>query len=499
MCIKLRASAIVLLLTLYLSHTVGGQPQENENTGSKPNIIYILTDDLGYGELGCYGQDKIKTPNLDRLAEQGMRFTQHYSGSPVCASSRCVLMTGKHTGHAYIRGNSEVGGWGPEFPEGQAPLPAKEVAVAELLKVRGYATAAIGKWGLGGPGSVGHPNFQGFDLFYGYLCQRVAHNFYPTHLWWNHDVDILGNKYFKAHQRIKNVPDSPEGWDQYAGNVYSTDKMIHWAEKFIDQNKSQPFFLYYATTVPHVSLQVPEDSLKEYEGQFEETPYLGNKGYTPHPKPRAAYAAMITRMDRNVGRILAKLEALGLADKTIVMFSSDNGPTFNGGVDHDFFQSAGPLRGLKGSTFEGGLRVPMIARWPGKIKAGSVTDHVSAFEDVLPTVCDLSGGKAPNSIDGISFLPTLLGQADNQNQHQYLYWELKVQQSVRSGKWKLYRKADKKGQIKKQLLFDLESDIGETTDLSETHPDDLKRMLSIAREARFPSKQFPSPFDKTTN
>ena len=491
--------SIAFCLTLVLNSLATAMPADDDIGNEKPNIVYILTDDLGYGELGCYGQDKIRTPNLDRLAEQGMRFTQHYSGSPVCASSRCVLMTGKHTGHAQIRGNTEAGGWGPAHPEGQTPLATDEITVAEILKDQGYATAAIGKWGLGGPGSIGHPNFQGFDLFYGYLCQRVAHNFYPTHLWWNHDVDILGNTYFKAHQRIKDVPENSKGWDKYSGKVYSTDRMIQWAEKFIDQNKSKPFFLYYATTVPHVALQVPEDSLQEYEGEFEETPYLGNKGYTPHPKPRAAYAAMITRMDRNVGRILAKLESHGLADNTIVMFSSDNGPTYAGGVDHKFFQSAGPLRGLKGSTFEGGLRVPMIARWPGKIKAGSVTEHVSAFQDVLPTVCELSGGKTPDSTDGISFLPTLVGKDSNQKQHEHLYWELKLQQSVRAGKWKLYRKANKKGKIKQQLLFDLESDLGETTDLSETHPDDLKRMLSIARAARFPSKQFPSPFDKTTD
>ena len=463
---------------------------------SKPNIVYILADDLGFGELGCYGQKKIRTPNLDALAASGMRFTQHYSGSPVCASSRCVLMTGKHTGHAYIRGNTEVGGWGPEFPEGQTPLISEEVTIAELLKQQGYATAAIGKWGLGGPGSVGHPNFQGFDLFYGYLCQRVAHNYYPTHLWWNHDVDILGNTYFKAHQRIKKVPQQPAGWNRYKGKVYATDRMIQWAEKFIDENKTQPFFLYYPTVVPHVALQVPEDSLSEYESEFEETPYLGNKGYTPHPKPRAAYAAMITRMDRNVGRILAKLKEHGLTDNTIVMFSSDNGPTYNGGVEPKFFKSAGPLRGLKGSTFEGGLRVPMIASWPGKIKAGSTTEHVSAFQDVLPTICELANQSVPKDIDGVSFLPTLLGNDEAQKQHEFLYWELKRQQSVRAGKWKLYRKANKQGEIRQQLLFDLESDIGEKNDLSDSMPEQLARMLSIAKQARFPSKQFPSPYDK---
>ena len=474
---------------------VMGFAQENESS-VKPNIIYILADDLGFGELGCYGQKKIRTPNLDQLAEQGIKFTQHYSGSPVCASSRCVLLTGKHTGHAYIRGNTEVGGWGPEFPEGQRPLLEKEITIAEMLKQQGYRTAAIGKWGLGGPGSEGHPNFQGFDLFYGFLCQRVAHNYYPTHLWWNHDVDILGNTYFKAHQRIKDLPENPAGWNRFRGEVYATDRMIGWAEKFIDENKSEPFFLYYATTVPHVALQVPEDSLREYEGDFDETPYLGNKGYTPHPEPRAAYAAMITRMDRNVGRILARLEKHGLTENTIVMFSSDNGPTYAGGVDHKFFESAGPLRGLKGSTFEGGLRVPMIARWPGKIKAGTTTDHVSAFQDVLPTISEITKADTPAAIDGISFLPTLLGKSMDQKQHDHLYWELKLQQSVRAGKWKLYRKANKQGEIKQQLLFDLEADIGEKRDLSKEYPEQLAKMLSIAKSARIPSKEFPSPFDE---
>ena len=460
-----------------------------------PNIVYILADDLGYGELGCYGQKKIKTPNLDQLAREGIRFTQHYSGSPVCASSRCVLMTGKHTGHAYIRGNTEVGGWGPEFPEGQTPLLDKEITIAEVLNEKGYKSAAIGKWGLGGPGSVGHPNFQGFDLFYGYLCQRVAHNYYPTHLWWNHDVDILGNTYFRAHQKIKQAPESTDGWNKYSGKVYATDRMIDWAEKFIDENKAGPFFLYYPTVVPHVALQVPEDSLAQYEDQFEETPYLGTKGYTPHPKPRAAYAAMITRMDRNIGRILEKLKEHGLKDDTIVIFSSDNGPTYAGGVDFNFFESAGPLRGLKGSTFEGGLRVPMIARWPGKIKADSVTEHISAFQDVLPTLADIVGSEPPEQIDGLSFLPTLLGQTDKQQKHEYLYWELKQQQSVRAGKWKLYRKADKQGNIKQQLLFDLEADLAEKNDLAKSHSEQLQKMLTIAKEARTNSTEFPSPFD----
>lgn len=459
-----------------------------------PNIIYILADDLGYGELGSYGQTKIKTPNLDKLARHGMRFTQHYSGSPVCASSRCVLMTGKHTGHSYIRGNTEKGGWGPDEPEGQYPLLDKEVTVAEILKKKNYATAVIGKWGLGGPGSEGHPNFQGFDFFYGYLCQRVAHNYYPTHLWQNHDVDVLGNTYFKAHQRIKNPPDSNEDWKKYQGKVYATDRMIEEAEKFIDAKKNGPFFLYYATIVPHVAIQVPDDSLEQYDGQFEETVYLGNKGYLPHPTPRAAYAAMISRMDRNIGRIVDKVKSLGLENDTIIIFSSDNGPTFNGGTDHKFFQSAKHLRGLKTSVFEGGIRVPMIASWPGKIKPGTTSEHVSAFQDFLPTVCEIVGHSAPEESDGISFLAEVLGKSDQQKQHQLLYWELKKQQALRMGDWKLVRRANKNNEIKNHL-FNLADDESEKNNLAQSNPEKLQQLILAARMARTNSELFPSPFD----
>ena len=460
-----------------------------------PNIIYVLADDLGYAEVGCYGQTKIKTPNIDALAESGIRFTNHYSGSPVCASSRCVLMTGKHTGHAYIRGNTEVGGWGPDEPEGQTPLADAEITIAEILKQKGYQTAVIGKWGLGGPGSVGHPNFQGFDFFYGYLCQRVAHNYYPTHLWHNHDVDVLGNRYFKAHQRIKSVPASDSEWKKYQGEVYATDTMIEHAETFITNNKSKPFFLYYATVVPHAALQVPDDSLEQYKGTFDDQPYLGNKGYLPHPYPRAAYAAMVTRMDRNVGRIIKIVKQHELQDDTLIVFSSDNGPTYNGGTDSKFFNSTGSLRGLKGSLFEGGIRVPMIASWPGQIPAGNVTDHVSSFQDVMPTVCEIVGARLPDQTDGISFLPTLTGELDKQKQHNSLYWELKNQQAFRQGDWKLYRRANKNGKTKSHL-FNLADDEAEQNNLAESHPEKLNELISLAQKSRSNSKIFRSPFEE---
>ncbi|KPK76151.1 MAG: N-acetylgalactosamine-6-sulfatase, partial [Phycisphaerae bacterium SM23_30] len=308
----------------------------------KPNIIYILADDLGYGDLGCYGQKKIRTPNLDQLAADGIRFTRHYSGSTVCAPSRCVLLTGKHTGHCYIRSNYEMGGWGPDEPEGQLHIPADTITLSKLLRNAGYATAAVGKWGLGGPDTTGHPNRQGFDHWFGYLCQRVAHNYYPTHLWRNTQKVVLENDYFSAHQRL---PEDKDPYDKasyapYAGKQYSVDLMADEALQFIKTHKNQPFFLYLPFPVPHVALQVPEDSLKEYQNAFPETPYQGENGYLPHPAPRAAYAAMITRMDQHIGRIMNLLKQLSLDQNTLVIFSSDNGPTFNGGSDSAFFHSA---------------------------------------------------------------------------------------------------------------------------------------------------------------
>ncbi|MFA9453552.1 MAG: sulfatase-like hydrolase/transferase, partial [Candidatus Aminicenantaceae bacterium] len=306
----------------------------------RPNIIYILADDLGYNELGCYGQKKIRTPSLDRMASEGMRFTQHYAGSPVCAPSRCTLLTGKHTGHAYIRDNDEMPErgdvWNDPSIEGQRPLPDGTHTIGTALKSSGYVTGAIGKWGLGGPEDSGHPNRQGFDHWYGYLCQREAHNYYPPHLWRNESKHELGgNPRFKAHQRLPEDadPHDPAAYARYSGRDYSPDLMLSEALEFIRTHQTIPFFLYIAHTVPHLALQVPEDSLEEYAGSFPEEPYLGDRGYLPHPTPRAAYAAMITRMDRDIGRILALLQELGLEKDTLVLFSSDNGPTYTGGAD----------------------------------------------------------------------------------------------------------------------------------------------------------------------
>ena len=476
-----------------------------------PNVIYILADDLGYGELGCYGQEKIKTPNIDRLAAEGMRFTQHYCGNAVCAPSRCSLMTGKHPGHAYIRTNRRAklpdelkAKYGLEFA-GQEPIPDAEVTIAEMLKQQGYATAAIGKWGLGQFGTTGDPNRQGFDLFFGYNCQAHAHSYYPAHLWRNHEKILLNNHPpVPGHARLPQGadPNDPASYAPFKGSDYAPDRMIDVALRFIRENKDRPFFLYFPSTIPHLALHVPDEELKPYLGQWEETPFVGGKGYgyTPHRTPRAAYAAMISRLDKDVGRIMALVKALGLDDNTIVMFSSDNGTThLEQEVDYEFFHSVGPLRGLKGSLYEGGIRVPMIARWPGKIPAGTTSDHLSAFWDVMPTIAELTGVKPPAGIDGISFAPTLLGRPEQQKEHEYLYWEFPSyggQQAVRMGDWKGVRQNMLRRNNPDPLkieLYNLKDDVGESRDVAADHPEIVARIRAIMQAAHVPSKLFPMP------
>ena len=462
--------------------------------GPKPNVIFILADDLGYGELGCFGQEKIRTPNIDRIAAEGMKLTQHYSGSPVCAPSRCVLLTGKHTGHAYIRDNSEMSErgevWRNPLVEGQYPLPENTFTIGRMFQSAGYTTGAIGKWGLGGPGTSGEPNNQGFNHWYGYLCQRRAHNYYPIHLWRNRERHILAwNKYIYPHQRLPQDRDpyDKSSYAEYSGKQYSMDLMAEEALGFIRENRNKPFFLYLPFTVPHAAIQVPEDSLKEYEGAFPETPYTGDKGYLPHPAPRAGYAAMVTRMDREIGRIMSLLKELGIDGSTLIIFSSDNGPTFNGGTDSEFFRSAGPLRGLKTMLYEGGIRVPTIACWPGRIKPDGVSDHVSAFWDWLPTFAELLGIRSGKDTDGISLLPTLLGNPEKQKNHDYLYWEYSGKQAVRRGEWKAYRTS-----VDSPLeLYNLKDDIAEQHDLAGQRPDVVKEMADIMTAARVESELFP--------
>ncbi|MCK4872927.1 MAG: sulfatase-like hydrolase/transferase [Phycisphaerales bacterium] len=460
----------------------------DERQARKPNIIFIMADDLGYAELGCCGQRKIRTPNLDRLAAEGVRFTQFYSGSTVCAPSRCCLLTGKHTGHAYIRDNGELP------TEGQWPLPHDTPTIGRMLQRAGYATGAIGKWGLGGPGSTGEPNQQGFDHWFGYLCQRQAHNYYPTYLWRNGQKVPLDNPTFSAHQRLDGVPDAPGGFDRFNGSSYAPDLMINEALEFVRENQKRPFFLYYATIVPHLAIQVPEDSLAEYGGKWPETPYLGDRGYLPHPTPRAGYAAMVTRMDRDIGRLLDLLEELGLADDTLVMFTSDNGATFDiGGYDPEFFEGTGPLRGHKTNLYEGGIRVPLIAHWPGHIRPGTTTSHVAALWDVLLTLAEVAGVQPRSDTDGVSFLPTLLGQSA-QKQHPYLYWEFRSgggSQAVRMGRWKGLRRNLTRQRNAPIELYDLETDIGETKNLADQHPEIVHKIARIMQSARTESEHFP--------
>lgn len=456
--------------------------QSGGNSQARPNIILILADDLGWGDLGSYGQTKIKTPNLDRMAAEGMRFRQFYSGSPVCAPSRCVLITGKHGGHAYIRNNREV------QPEGQWPIPAAEVTIAELLKSAGYATGAFGKWGLGFVGTEGDPNRQGFDIFFGYNCQREAHNFYPDHLWRN-------------DQRV-----ALEGNDRgLTGRHYSHDLIEAEALQFIRENKNKPFFLYAPFTIPHLALQVPEDSLAEYVGKWDDPPYDGKNGYLPHPNPRAAYAAMVMRLDRSVGRIAALLKELNLDERTLVIFTSDNGGAFGevtkdfqfkpgrmGGTDYAFFGSTGPFRAFKGSVYEGGVRVPFIARWPGRIKAGALSELPAVFYDLLPTLCNLAGVKPPRNTDGLSILPTLLGKG-RQAKHEFLFWDFNGyggQQAVRLGDWKGVRRNLQLGETGIEL-YNLATDVGEQRDAAAQHPEIVRRMAEIMRREHTPSEAFP--------
>lgn len=441
----------------------------------KPNIVFILADDLGYAELGCYGQKRIKTPNIDRMSREGVRFTNCYSGSPVCAPSRCVLLTGKHTGHAFVRDNHEI------EPEGQLPLPDGIVTLPKLLKECGYSTALIGKWGLGYPGSSGEPLNQGFDHFFGYNCQRKAHNHYPPVLWRNHQqISLRGN-------------DGGQRGEQYAPDLMEAEAL-----QFIREKKRDPFALFFTTTIPHLALQVPDDSLREYVNQWDDPPYDGKKGYLPQKNPRAAYAAMVTRLDRTVGRISRELKEQQIEDQTLVIFTSDNGSTYNlGGYDPAFFNGTGIFRASKGSVYEGGIRVPFIARWPGRIRAGSTSDHVFAFQDMMPTLLEIAGQehRTPSDIDGVSFVPELLGQP-GQRTHEALYMEFPAyggQQMVRIGAWKGVRQGLLKNPDAPIELYDLNANPGERHDVAAQHPELVARMRTVMAESHTPSKEFPFP------
>ena len=441
----------------------------------KPNIILILADDLGYSQLGCYGETKIRTPHIDRLAAEGTRFTQAYSGSPVCAPSRCVLLTGLHTGHAPIRDNLEI------EPEGQTPLPAGTATLPRLLRAEGYATGLVGKWGLGYPGSAGEPLAQGFDVFFGYNCQRKAHNHYPPELWRN-----------RERIRLEGNDGGPAG-RQYAPDLFEKEAL-----DFIAANRKRPFFLFFATTIPHLALQVPEDSLAEYAGLWPETPYDGGQGYQPQAKPRAAYAAMVTRFDRSVGRIMALLRKLGLDEDTLVLFASDNGPTYDvGGYDRGFFGGAGPFRRHKGYVYEGGIRVPLIVRRPGAVPAGRSSSAVVAFQDMLPTLLDAAGARSrvPAGLDGATRLALFEGGSVPPGEAR-LYMEFPAyggQQMARLGNWKAVRQDLLKNPGAPTELYDLESDLAETRDVGAGNRRAVAELERFMAGARRPSKEFPFP------
>ncbi len=461
----LRAAGISVL-ALMPSTLLGCAAAARTGKKRKPNVIFLFADDLGYGDLGCYGQKEIKTPNLDRMAAEGMRFMQHYSGSTVCAPSRCVLMTGLHTGHCLIRGN------------GLVPLRPEDVTVAELLKGAGYATALCGKWGLGEEGSTGIPNKQGFDYFFGYLSQVHAHNYYPEFLWQNEE------KY-----KLRNIVNHPQRRNKKSlGGVstnkldYSHDLIAAEALKFIEENKNKPFYLYLSMTIPHANNEAGNKGM--------EVPDHGIYKNKDWPEPQKGHAAMITRMDGDMGRVFALLKKLGIDEDTLVIFTSDNGPHREGGNQSDFNDSNGPLRGIKRDLYEGGIRVPTIARWPGKIKAGAESDHISAFWDFLPTACEAAGVKAPDNIDGISYLPELLGK--KQARHEYLYWEFferNTKQAVRMGKWKAIR-AVKTDKIE---LYNLDEDLGETNDIAEKYPDVVAKIRACLKAARTENEHWKLP------
>jgi arylsulfatase len=472
----------------------------------KPNIVYILADDLGYSEIGPYGQRLIETPNIDLLARNGMRFTQHYCGSPVSAPSRCVLLTGQHSGHSYIRGNHEWSERGDVWNfakaeddpnlEGQYPIADSIRTLAEYLKDAGYRTGIVGKWGLGAPGSEGEPNRQGFDFFFGYNCQRQAHTYYPKHLWRNREKVLLNNELVVPGTKLEPGADTldPASYAPFTQAEYSPALMIREAGNFIEKSAGQPFFLFFASTLPHLALQAPPEWVARYVAKFgDEKPYLGKEGYFPARYPHATYAAMVSYLDYQVGELIKKLKETGQYENTLIIFSSDNGYAYNAGCDPAWFNSFAPFITTygwgKGFVHEGGIRVPMIAAWPGKIAAGSESELISCFYDVLPTLCEAAGIRKPGATDGISFLPTLLGRKD-QPVHEYLYWdfpEYNGQQAVRLGPWKGMRLDMQKGNTKLQL-FNVDTDPKEQTDVADQNPVIVKQILGIMTKEHRKSK-----------
>ncbi|MGQ9505855.1 MAG: arylsulfatase [Thermogutta sp.] len=477
-----------ILLGCFIATTLGfltGSLKASEEAATpRPNVIFILADDLGYAELGCYGQQVIQTPELDRMAAQGMRFTQFYAGATVCAPSRCVLMVGQHTGHCSVRGNAAANNRSIQS------LREDDITISQIMKRQGYTTALIGKWGLGEVEEPGHPLRKGFDYFFGYLNQGHAHNYYPEFLWRNWGKVMLRNEVVatKADYGSDFKPGYATKRVDYSHDLFAEDAL-----RWIEENRNRPFFLYLAFTIPHANNEGTRGT-----GDGAEVPDYGIYADQDWPNQDKGQAAMITRMDRDIGRLLNKLRELGLAENTLVMFSSDNGPHNEAGHHPERFQPSGPLRGMKRDLYEGGIRVPMIAWWPGKIQPGSVSEHVGYFGDLTATLCDLTGAELPPNRDSISFLPTLLGRLEEQKQHPYLYWEFYERgsaQAVRFGKWKAVRKPMLTGEIE---LYDLTTDLGEKTDIAAQHPEIVAQARQLMEEAHVPDPrwQVPKPTPK---
>ena len=439
----------------------------------KPNIVFIMADDLGYGDLGCYGQQKIQTPVLDQMARHGIQFRNFYAGCTVCASSRSVLMTGQHMGHTWVRGNA-----GTDMSV--QTLRTEDVTVAERLKAAGYQTGLCGKWGLGDAvqGNTGLPNDQGFDFFYGYLNQVHAHNYYPEFLWRNKKKEMLRN----VVQGVGRSYGGFEGGWATKRTDYSHDLVVEEALQFINRSQDAPFFLYLALTIPHANNEGTRGT-----GDGQEVPDYGIYGDKAWKKQDKGQAAMITRMDRDIGRINDLLEKLGIAKNTVVMFTSDNGHHNEGGHNPATFDPNGPLRGMKRDLYEGGIRVPLIAHWPGTTPAGVVSDHIGYFGDLMATACELAGVETPEKTDSVSMVPVLTNKAEKQGQHKYLYWEFYEQgskQAVREGNWKAVRMPMHTGAIE---LYDLSTDLGEATNVASKHPEIVNRLAGYMQEAHVPN------------
>ncbi|MCX8157113.1 MAG: arylsulfatase [Verrucomicrobiae bacterium] len=468
------------------------------------NIVFMVADDLGYGDVGCYGQKKIPTPHLDRLAAQGMRFTQHYSGAPVCAPARCVLMTGLHLGHAEIRGNQQAKVRFPEYDEGQHPLSAGALTFVQLLQQAGYATGAMGKWGLGPVGSTGDPNRKGFDLFFGYNCQSLAHSYYPAYLWRNAEKVPLNQPSIPGHAK---QPEGEVKMEDWLGQYYAPDVMLQEALKFIQTQTRQqrPFFLFLPFIEPHVAIHPPKTWVEKFPREWDTEVYRGENNYLPHPRPRAGYAAMVAHLDDQVGQVLNALDQAGVTGHTLVIFTSDNGPVmpgrsnsrfYVGGADGAFFESNGGLRGHKGSVYEGGLRVPMIARLPGRIPAGTVNHTPSYFADWFPTLCQAVGLKPPKDLDGVSLWPVLTGKVKTLKNRPPMVWvfpESGGQVAVRLGKFKLVRQNLKTKEPGPWEIYDIEADPRETRDLAGQHPGLIRQAEDILKKQALPNPVFPVP------